>query len=68
MTMKRLLTVPEVLTYQKEHYGYIAYSRDALYALARAGTVPVVRPGKRHLYFPVSTIDRMMSGQMAQGD
>lgn len=66
MTMKKLLTVPEALAYQKEHYGYVAYSRDALYALAKAGTVPVVRPGKRHLYFPISTIERLMSGQVRQ--
>lgn len=40
----------------------VAFGRNALYALARSGRVPVIRNGTRKLLFPASTIDRLMQG------
>lgn len=59
---KQALAIPEAIQYQKEKYGCVAFGRDALYALAHSGRVPVIRNGTRKLLFPVSTIDRLMQG------
>lgn len=61
---KKALTVPEAIQYQKQEYGCLAYGRDALYSLARAGQIPVIRKGRRKLLFPRSTIDQLMSGSI----
>lgn len=59
---KQALAIPEAIQYQKEKYGCVAFGRDALYALAHSGRVPVIRNGTRKLLFPASTIDRLMQG------
>lgn len=60
-----ILTIPEALRYQKELYGRIVFGRDALYAVARAGRVPVVRVGQHRILFPRTSIDLLLSGRQA---
>ena len=62
----QVLAIPEAIRYQKEHYGCVAYGRDALYALAHSGRVAVIRNGTRKLLFPASTIDRLMQGSTGE--
>ena len=58
-----IMTVSEAIGYQRDVYGRVVFGRDALYAVARAGRVPVVRVGQHRLLFPRTTIDRLLSGQ-----
>lgn len=58
-----IMTVPEAISYQRDVYGRVVFGRDALYAVARAGRVPVVRVGQHRLLFPKATIDRLLSGR-----
>ena len=59
---KKVLSIPQAIEYQRAHYGCVAYGRDALYAVARSGKVPIIRNGERRIFFPVGSIDRLMQG------
>jgi hypothetical protein len=61
--MSKLLNVGEAIEYQKSNHGRVIYGRDALYALAHAKAVPVVNVGGRKIFFPTSSIDRILSGE-----
>ncbi len=57
----RLLSVHEVLGYQRENCGRIPFGRDALYAIAHRRLVSVVLAGRKVLFLP-SSIDLLLSG------
>ena len=59
---KRVMTVAEAIQYQKEVWGRVVFGRDALYAIARTKTVPVVRVGKGRMYFPRTSIEALLNG------
>lgn len=61
-----LLTAHQAVDYQLDRYGHVAFSRDSLYQIARAGKHRVVKNGKRKLFFPRSTIDALLSGEISQ--
>lgn len=56
LNLEALITVPQAIEYQTEQYGRAIYKRDALYAAARDGRLPVVRHGKRRLYIPLKNL------------
>ncbi len=58
-----LITVTQALAYQAEQYGRVVYGRDALYAAARDGRLPVVRHGARRLYIPLKDLQALLRVQ-----
>jgi hypothetical protein len=61
--MNKLLNVVEAMEYQKSNHGRVIFGRDALYALAHTKAVPVVNVGGRKIFFPISSIERILSGE-----
>lgn len=58
---KTVFTVLEAVKYQRENCDRVIFSRDALYALARSGEVPVVKSGTR-IYFPRRVLEGLLDG------
>lgn len=59
---KRVFTVAEAIQFQKQEWGKVVFGRDALYAIARRRTVPVIRVGKGRLFFPRTSLEMLLNG------
>ena len=58
---KRLYSYQEAADYQRVAYGTVAYARDALKRMARAGELRIVGTKGKHL-IPRAEIDRLLEG------
>jgi hypothetical protein len=59
VTTPQLLKIPAAYTYLGR-----AISVDSLYAIARLNLVPVTRCGRGPFLFPISSLDRLASGEI----
>jgi hypothetical protein len=63
--MSKLLNPREAVAWQREHQGRVIFGLDSLYAIARQGTVPVVKVGNHKIFFPVSSLEKLLAGNAA---
>ena len=59
---KQLFNVTEALEFQTEVFGNIAFGRDQLYKLARAGTLKSVG-NQRRILFIRSSLESLLKGE-----
>jgi hypothetical protein len=62
--MSNLLNARESVAWQKEKFGRVIFGIDSLYAVARTSKIPVVRVGEKKIFFPVSSLEKLMSGEV----
>ena len=62
--MTKLYSPRESVQWQKTHQGRVIFGLDSMYAIARTNKVPVVRVGNHKIYFPESSLERLMSGEV----
>ena len=63
--MSNLFNAREALQWQISKFGRVIFGIDSLYAVARTGKVPVVRVGEKKIFFPESSLERLMSGEVS---
>jgi hypothetical protein len=63
-TMTKLYSPRESVKWQKDHQGRVIFGLDSMYAIARAGKIPVVRVGNHKIFFPESSLEKLMSGEV----
>lgn len=63
--MSDLLNARESVLWQREKFGRVIFGIDSLYAVARTGKIPVVRVGEKKLFFPISSLEKLLSGEVS---
>ena len=61
--MSKLFSAREALEWQKQRQGRVIFGLEMMYAIAREGKVPVVWVGSRKLFFPETSLEKLLSGQ-----
>jgi hypothetical protein len=62
--MTKLYSPRESVQWQKDRQGRVIFGLDLMYAIAREGKIPVVRVGEKKIFFPVSSLEKLMSGEV----
>jgi hypothetical protein len=63
--MSGLYSAREALKWQKARFGRVIFGIDSLYAIARNKSVPVVWVGTKKMFFPESSLEKLMAGEVA---